>query len=321
MKNRIIFLACIFLLGSVAWAADTKATDFKETPKEGSTDKSKESTPSTTSDSKDTSTTSKEGSKETNATDSKDSKDSALDKETLDQLEKMNWDWFYWKSEYKELYGKFLQLEKQKKKSEDSVQVLKSRSMESEGQLETLNQKVDALNKEKESREKDYQKLEEENKENKAKLDKLQNQFSDLEKGLKDDIDNGNVRIKRAPHKLVINLDDRITFSSGSFELKKDSHKLLKKISNILDKYKDNHIYIEGHTDDIPFRPTREIKDNWELSLKRSLSVLRHILDTSKISPERISASGFGEHRPIVKNNSPENRVKNRRVDIVLMYR
>ena len=65
---------------------------------------------------------------------------------------------------------------------------------------------------------------------------------------------------------------------------------------------------------------SREFPSNWELSTGRALSVLRYLSESYDISPSRLSARGYGEHRPIVPNDSDENRALNRRVNIAIVH-
>lgn len=151
----------------------------------------------------------------------------------------------------------------------------------------------------------------------KEELEKLTNQFKELEKELKKEIEAKTIRLRKTMNRLYINLDDRISFAPGSVVLKNDVKPILDKIITILAKYPNNLIFIEGHTDDIPMRTSR-IRDNWQLSTERALSVLRYILKNNNLNPSKFSAAGYGEHRPIVPNTSPENRASNRRVELVV---
>jgi len=79
-----------------------------------------------------------------------------------------------------------------------------------------------------------------------------------------------------------------------------------------------NHVRIEGHTDDRPIE-TPIYPSNWELSSTRATTVVRYYVENHGIPPDRISALGYGEYRPIRANNTPENRARNRRVDVVIL--
>ena len=151
----------------------------------------------------------------------------------------------------------------------------------------------------------------------KEQLERMQNQFTDLEKRLANEIKGGLINIRKTQNRLFINLDDRISFASGSTVLKKDVKPVLDKIISILKLYPENLISIEGHTDDIPMKSSR-IRDNWQLSSERALSVLSYFLEDKNLDPRRCSAAGFGEFRPLLPNSNAENRSVNRRVEIVV---
>jgi chemotaxis protein MotB len=152
----------------------------------------------------------------------------------------------------------------------------------------------------------------------KTELSRMENQAADLEKQLEDEIKKGDIRLKKFHNKLVINLDDKISFDSGQSDLKKEILDSLKKIREILSQYPEYDIVVEGHTDNIPIR-TKKFKDNWQLSTERALAVLEYLLQDKNLNPIRFSAAGYGEHRPLVPNDTRENRALNRRVDIVVI--
>ena len=154
--------------------------------------------------------------------------------------------------------------------------------------------------------------------EQKKELERIGEQTKDLELKLKQEIDAGQIRLKRHHNRLIINIDDRISFASGSAKLKKEILSAIGKIAEIVAKYPQNKILIEGHTDDIPIN-TSTFPDNWSLSSARALSVLREILKNKTLDSRRFSSVGYGEFHPIVPNDTPENRALNRRVDIVVM--
>ncbi|UOG39243.1 OmpA family protein [Leptospira noguchii] len=154
----------------------------------------------------------------------------------------------------------------------------------------------------------------------KKELDRLSDQANELESKLTDEIKKGQIRLKRFHNRLVINIDDKISFDSGSADLKKQIFPALDKIKEILGNYPGNLIIIEGHTDNVPIR-TKKFSDNWQLSGERALSVLHYFLESKILDPRNFSLAGYGEFQPIVSNDTPENRALNRRVDIVVVPR
>ncbi len=154
----------------------------------------------------------------------------------------------------------------------------------------------------------------------KDELSRMEDQAKELEKQLADEIKKGDIKLKRFHDKLIINIDDKISFDSGKADLKKEVMPALGKISAILNDFPEYKIVIEGHTDNIPISTSR-FRDNWQLSTERALSVLGYILREKRLNLSRFSAAGYGEYNPIVPNDTPANRALNRRVDIVVVPR
>ena len=152
----------------------------------------------------------------------------------------------------------------------------------------------------------------------KQELSRMENQASELEEQLDAEIKRGDIRLKKFHNRLVINIDDRISFDSGYANLKKEVLPSLKKIREILSQFPEYSIVVEGHTDNIPMK-SQKFRDNWELSTERALAVLGYLLQDATLNPVRFSAAGYGEHIPLVSNSTKENRSLNRRVDIVVI--
>ena len=106
-------------------------------------------------------------------------------------------------------------------------------------------------------------------------------------------------------------------FDTGQAEPRARALPLIDALGSIL-AGSPNHLRVEGHTDDRPIRTAR-FPSNWELSTARATWLVAYLEQQFGIEPDRLSAAGFGEHRPIARNNSPEGRARNRRVDIVLL--
>jgi chemotaxis protein MotB len=117
---------------------------------------------------------------------------------------------------------------------------------------------------------------------------------------------------------LVVRFADNVLFDMGSAEIKPEGRVTLDKVGGIL-KGIPNHLRIEGHTDDLPIK-TASFPSNWELSTARATNVVRYLVDMLGLNANRLSAAGYGEYRPVVPNDTPENRKLNRRVDILVLY-
>lgn len=114
---------------------------------------------------------------------------------------------------------------------------------------------------------------------------------------------------------IVVRYDGRVLFRSGSAELSVDSDVILAATAEVL-QLVDNHVDIEGHTDDIPTGGSWI--SNWELSAARAAAVVRWMESFGSIPSRRLAAVGMGETRPLVANDSNENRAQNRRVEVVI---
>jgi chemotaxis protein MotB len=113
-----------------------------------------------------------------------------------------------------------------------------------------------------------------------------------------------------------IRLQDQILFPSALSTLSAEADEPIMKLARVL-KELPNTIVIEGHTDDV--RLTKSAyRSNWELSVSRSNSVIE-LLVSDGVQPERLVASGYGEHRPVAANDTPEGRARNRRVEVIVL--
>jgi chemotaxis protein MotB len=113
-----------------------------------------------------------------------------------------------------------------------------------------------------------------------------------------------------------LKIDGRYLFDSGKAQLK-DSAKII--FNNLTQLFRDNPDYriaIRGHTDDLDI-DTEQFPSNWELSAVRATTVLRYFIQQG-LDPERMTATGYADFLPLVPNDSPENRARNRRVEFVL---
>lgn len=128
---------------------------------------------------------------------------------------------------------------------------------------------------------------------------------------------NGGIEIKRDERGVVISMMDKFLFESGSAQLKESSRSVVDAAASALKKF-PNMIRIEGHTDNVQIS-NREFRSNWQLSSMRAINVAEYFINVRGISPERISATGYAEYKPIAPNDTPEGRARNRRVDIVIL--
>lgn len=117
-------------------------------------------------------------------------------------------------------------------------------------------------------------------------------------------------------HKLTLRLADSLLFDPGSAVLTLPAKDLIGRISAIVVKA-GKQVRIEGHTDNVPIH-NAQYESNWQLSTARAASVILTLIEGHGIPPEMLSASGYGEYRPLAPNDTPENRARNRRVEFVI---
>ena len=115
-----------------------------------------------------------------------------------------------------------------------------------------------------------------------------------------------------------LRISNDMLFKSGKAVLNPEIYPLLDIVADITKGW-PNTVHVEGHTDDVPIN-TLKFPSNWELSASRAISVIRYFIDNKNISADKVSATGYGEHRPLVPNNNRENKAKNRRVEIYINY-
>ena len=138
-------------------------------------------------------------------------------------------------------------------------------------------------------------------------LDELADQFK-LENGI-------NLALTREG--LVIRMSEHTLFALGSADIEAEALPLLQKVGATISKT-DYLIRIEGHTDNLPVH-TERYPSNWELSTARAVNVLRYFIKNHNVDPRRLAAEGRSEFHPLFANDTPQNRAKNRRVEIIFI--
>jgi len=146
-------------------------------------------------------------------------------------------------------------------------------------------------------------------------VEELKNKVSEALLGF----ENNGLTVTMKNGKVYISLDEKLLFKSGSYEIDANGRNALRKLAGVLEKNPDIQITIEGHTDNVPYNPgSGQLRDNWDLSVKRATTVVRVLLDGSKIDPKRLTASGRSEYLPVDERNATDARQKNRRTEIIL---
>ena len=118
--------------------------------------------------------------------------------------------------------------------------------------------------------------------------------------------------------KVYVSMEDKLLFKSGSYNIEPKGVEAITQLSKVLAQNDDINVMIEGHTDDVVYRGSGELKDNWDLSVKRATTVIRALLNNSGIDPVRITAAGRSEYVPLDNAKTSDARQKNRRIEIIL---
>ncbi|MDE1461816.1 flagellar motor protein MotB [Spartinivicinus poritis] len=146
--------------------------------------------------------------------------------------------------------------------------------------------------------------------------DELDQEAMKLANSLQEEIDKGNIEVETKGRKIVIRVQEKGSFPSGSAELQLDFIPVMAKIANVLSQHTGS-ISVEGHTDSIPI-DTEEFPSNWALASARAVSVAHELMADSRMDQSRFQIKGLADTRPLVDNETPSNRAKNRRVEIVI---
>jgi len=118
--------------------------------------------------------------------------------------------------------------------------------------------------------------------------------------------------------KVYVRLTDKLLFPSGSIVINQQGQQALAELAKVLNAQPDINITVEGHTDDQPVKNLGQMKDNWDLSVLRSTSVVRFLTEKEDVDPRRLVASGRSEYSPMDTADTPEARGVNRRIEIIL---
>ncbi len=144
-----------------------------------------------------------------------------------------------------------------------------------------------------------------------SSYEEIENKVKDMKQdGLSAEIDERGLVIRLNEHALE--------FKPGSADLGDKSGETLSKVAQIIkDKFSIHYIEVEGHTDSDPVSSPL-YPSNWELSSARASSVIRFLIQNHGFNKDIFIATGLADTVPLFANNTPANKAKNRRVEIVV---
>ncbi|EAS47853.1 flagellar motor protein [marine gamma proteobacterium HTCC2207] len=145
----------------------------------------------------------------------------------------------------------------------------------------------------------------------------IADQYEKIRARLSNEIAEGLAEVDRDGDKIVVRLAERGSFRSGYADLQPSFKPLLDKVGESITDG-SSLITIEGHTDNIPMAFSERFRSNWDLSAARSAAVADYLLNSSEIDDGRVSVTGLADTKPLVPNDSPEGRSKNRRIEVII---
>ena len=138
----------------------------------------------------------------------------------------------------------------------------------------------------------------------------------EVEQTLQALVEQGGVNITSDDLWMQIDFESEVLFDSGYAALHQQVQPTMRSLAGVLKQF-PHSVQVEGYTDNVPIQ-NEIFPSNWELSAARAASVV-HLFTQSGVDPQRMSAVGYGEFRPVAENNTPAGRAKNRRVSIVVL--
>ena len=135
---------------------------------------------------------------------------------------------------------------------------------------------------------------------------------------LSEGIEDEDVEVKVDKTVVFVNLSDKMLYQTGSYRITSRADEVLGKIAKIIKSRPNLEVMVEGYTDSQPIN-TSCIRDNWDLSVLRSTSVVRSLQEQHGIDPNRLIAAGRGEYNTLASNATAEGRAKNRRTRIIIL--
>jgi len=140
-----------------------------------------------------------------------------------------------------------------------------------------------------------------------------------LKKSITSEMESDDVQITIDKTVVMINVSDKLLFKSGSYRINPKANNLMQKLAEVINSEPSMEVMVEGHTDSQTLVPGSYIQDNWDLSVRRSTTIVRLLQDKYNVAPEKLIAAGRSSYAPLVENSSKENMAKNRRTRIVII--
>ena len=207
------------------------------------------------------------------------------------------------------------------KNSDDALEsnMTKNRSLLSqlEAKEKTLAAEQDRLNKLKNELQSSSQRLAELESMMAAKDASMKKLKETLSKAL-NSFEGKGLTVQQKNGKVYVSMENKLLFSSGSWAVGSEGRRAVVEVGKVLGANPEIAVLIEGHTDNDAYGGTGVIADNWDLSTKRATAIVTILGENKTVNKQNLTAAGRSEYAPLMANDSPEGKAKNRRIEIIL---
>ncbi len=235
-------------------------------------------------------------------------------------------------TERNDLFQKFEALKKNYASLEDSYDALEANSSAAIAENSRQNRELLAQLDEKEAallQEKNrLEKLERDLQSRSLRVDELERVIAEKDakmNTLKNAVSNAltnfegkGLTVEQRDGKVYVSMENKLLFDSGSWAVNTEGRQAVKQLGQVLAQNSDIAVLIEGHTDNVPYNGSGQLKDNWDLSTKRATAIVQILRENANIDPQNLTAAGRGEFAPVASNDSEAGKAKNRRIEVIL---
>ena len=132
------------------------------------------------------------------------------------------------------------------------------------------------------------------------------------------DFEGKGLTVEQRDGKVYVSMENKLLFQSGSWAVGEEGKRAVKQLGEVLAQNPDISVLIEGHTDNVPFTGSGQVRGNWDLSTKRATAIVKILRENKDIDPGNLTAAGRGEYAPVASNESAAGKAKNRRIEVIL---
>lgn len=151
-----------------------------------------------------------------------------------------------------------------------------------------------------------------------AAKDAKMRQLKDAVSSALTDFEGKGLTIEQRDGKVYVSMENKLLFATGSWDVNANGRQAVQELGKVLADNKEIAVLIEGHTDNVPFRSSGAVNNNWDLSTKRATAIINILVENQGIPKENLTAAGRSEYAPIAPNTTTEGKAKNRRIEVIL---